>query len=126
MPHPVCGLRLRIPDPSEYGCGPDNEKFAQVAIAHLRDPAQPVLSAGRILSRHQSEPGRELTRSPELGRICDGCRQGRGREDAHARACRQSLTNFARPMPCFDLPVELVDWHRKVNASSCAKCDMAI
>lgn len=60
-PHPVCGVRLRVPDPSEYGRGPDNEKFAQIAIAHLRDPPQPALSAGRILSRHQSEPGREWT-----------------------------------------------------------------
>lgn len=44
-PHLVCGLRLRAPNPSEDCRGPDNEKFAQVAISHLRDAPQPILSA---------------------------------------------------------------------------------
>ena len=46
---------------------------AQIALAHLRYPAKPWLAAGRVLSRHEPEPGREVAAAPEaLHRRCEG------------------------------------------------------
>ena len=40
-----------------------DEQFPQISIAHLRDAAQPLLAAGRVLSRRQAKKGGELTRA---------------------------------------------------------------
>ncbi len=40
-----------------------DEQFPQISIAHFRDAAQPLLAAGRVLSRRQAKKGGELTRA---------------------------------------------------------------
>jgi hypothetical protein len=40
-----------------------DEQFPQISIAHLRDAAQPLFAAGRVLSRRQAKKGGELARA---------------------------------------------------------------
>src|ERR1700732_4019280 len=46
-----------------------DEQFPQISIAHLRDAAQPLLAAGRVLSRRQAKKGGEITRGRESGDV---------------------------------------------------------
>jgi hypothetical protein len=40
-----------------------DKQFPQISIAHLRDAAQALLAAGRVLSRRQAKKGGELARA---------------------------------------------------------------
>src|ERR1700687_4539483 len=46
-----------------------DEQFPQISIAHLRDAAQSLLAAGRVLFRRQAKKGGELARARESGDI---------------------------------------------------------
>ena len=48
-----------------------NEDLTQVAVAALADTEEPGLAAGRVLSGHKSEPGRELTAFVEGCTVAD-------------------------------------------------------
>jgi len=47
--------------PSHHGNGPDDQQPPNVALAHLRSAAQPVLAAARMLSRREADLGGEVT-----------------------------------------------------------------
>jgi hypothetical protein len=44
---------------------PDDENTPQVAISLLGDRSELLLAPGRILPRHQSDPGRKIASRPE-------------------------------------------------------------
>jgi hypothetical protein len=41
----------------------NDKQFSQISVAHLRDTAQPLLAAGRVLSRCQAKKSGELARA---------------------------------------------------------------
>ena len=92
-----------------------DEQSPQISVAALADAAQFVDAACRILSRHETEPGSEMSAGFEVGGISHGSDQ-RGRSD-HAdtwdyhkpsasmrlpRDKRQILLNLDKL--CLDLP----------------------
>lgn len=56
----------RIGAPPDRGHGADDQKAADVALAHLRGSSQHLLAAARLLPRHEPEPGGEVAPAPEL------------------------------------------------------------
>ena len=59
--------------------GASDQQPPEVPLAHLRYLAEPRLAAGRVLSRHEPEPGREVTATPEaLHRRRKGLESHRG------------------------------------------------
>src|ERR1035441_5335150 len=65
---------------SQYRAGSDHQNASQIAIASFRDRPELLFAAGRILARHQPDPGREVTPRSENLRIRDG-RRDRGGSD---------------------------------------------
>ena len=61
-----------------------DKQLAQIVIASLADAEEPGLAAGRVLSRHKSQPGGEL---PALmkGRSVADCGDDRGRDHGLCR-----------------------------------------
>src|SRR5208337_1519368 len=51
----------------ERGAGAHDQKLAQIAVAHLGDPPEPRLAAGRMLTRGQPEEGGELPSAGKCG-----------------------------------------------------------
>jgi len=51
--------------------GAGDQQPSQVAIALLGDAAEPVLAAGRMLLRHQSNPGGKVASRAELPPVAD-------------------------------------------------------
>src|SRR3954447_4063432 len=43
------------------GACPDNEEASYRSFAHLRDGAEPLLAAGRLLQRREAQPGCQVT-----------------------------------------------------------------
>jgi hypothetical protein len=62
----------------QHGMGADDEQFAQVLIAHLRNAPELRFAARIVLLGSQSEKGGELARPGETGRILNGRRHRRG------------------------------------------------
>src|SRR3954453_16871115 len=56
------GILLGAPQRSDR---PDDENAPQVAISLLGDRSELLLAPGRILPRHQPDPGREIASRPE-------------------------------------------------------------
>ncbi len=94
--------------------GTDDQQSAQIAIAHLRDPSQSILSARRVLSGHEPEPGRELPARVENGRIRHAGCERRGGNEAHARDSFEPLARSALPMPRHELAFDFADLFRQV------------
>jgi hypothetical protein len=68
------GVELTV---KQHGMGADDEQFAQVLIAHLRNAPELRFAARRVLLGSQSEKGGELARPGETGRILNGRRHRR-------------------------------------------------
>ena len=70
---------------SDHCHGSDDQQPADIALAHLRRPPEPLLAACRVLARDQPNPGREVPSPAEglhrRGEAFDGNRRDR----AHAR-----------------------------------------
>src|SRR5215469_6128587 len=89
---------------------PGDEQPAQMSIALLRDAAQSLFAAGRMLSRHQADPcsktaaGREHLPISDLGhqRGCD--------DRTNARDFLQPSAFFTRAVPSVDT---LLDGHNR-------------
>src|SRR6266536_859969 len=58
----------------------NDENASQIAVALLGDRPELLLAAGRILARHEPNPGREIAPRPECRRVRDR-RRDRGRPD---------------------------------------------
>jgi hypothetical protein len=57
-----------------------DQKSTYIAIATLGDPKKRHFTARRMLSGHQSEPGRKIPRTPKLAAIADRSQQCCGGE----------------------------------------------
>src|SRR6185295_12418726 len=86
----------------------DDEKPAQIFVAHLRYPPKPFLAAARMLQWREAQPGGELSSGAELVRISDGSGERRGTDGAHSRDRCKPQSDVARAVPgeqlAFDLP----------------------
>ena len=71
-----------------------DKQFPQISIAHLRDAAQPLLAAGRVLSRCQAKKGGELARARESGDVLNARGYRRGRHRAQAGNGHQAARPF--------------------------------
>src|SRR6266853_4974135 len=85
---------------------PDDQNAPQVAVALFGDRSELLLAPGRILPRHQPDPGREIASRPEDSRVCHR-RHDRSRPDnPDARDSLNPLARLARAMlhldPLFD------------------------
>ncbi len=70
--------------PAQHGSRPMHEQAPDVAIPALRYPPQSVLAATRVLSGHETEPGRELSARAELRAISNRRDQRRRGDDTDA------------------------------------------
>ena len=59
-----------------------NQQLAQIAVAHLGDPPEPRLAAGRSLARGQSEKSGELPPAGKLAEVLDRGEKRRGGDRA--------------------------------------------
>src|SRR5947199_1727256 len=82
---------------------PIDEQPAQITVAALGDAAQPGFPAGRILPRHQAQPGRKLTARAEYTGVGYRRRNRRGDDRPNARNARQPLTDRVRLVPSHQL-----------------------
>src|SRR6266536_2838790 len=97
------GILLGAPQHSDR---PDDENAPQVAISLLGNRSELLLAPGRILPRHQPDPGREIAARPEDSRVRHR-RHDRSRPDnPDARDPLNPLACLARAMlhldPLFD------------------------
>jgi hypothetical protein len=63
----------------EDGMRANYKRSTDIGIAPLADPADPILSAGRVLSRHEAKPSRELPAGFEQGRHLSRLQRSRSR-----------------------------------------------
>ena len=94
--------------PEHRRCAQD-EQLAEIALAHLGDPAEPLLAGRRVLPRCQPDPGRKVAPAAEtLHRRRKGMQRHRtDRADAGDR--HQPLHVRARPGPGTDLLLKAGD-----------------
>src|SRR6476620_4375970 len=89
------GILLGAPQHSDR---PDDENTPQVAISLLGDRSELLLAPGRILPRHQPDPGRQIASRPEDSRVRHR-RHDRTRPDnPDARDRLNPLARLARAM----------------------------
>ncbi len=81
---------------SNDGKGADDEHLAQVSIALLGDAAEPLLSAAGVLSRNQTDSGRQVATSLEGRRIGHGGDHGAGQKRPDARDLHQPAADLGR------------------------------
>ena len=95
------GTRARLgASPAQHASRTMHEQAPYVAIPALRYPPQPVLAATRVLSGHQTEPGRELSARAELRAISDRRDQRRRGDDIDAGNRRQTAARLVGSVPC--------------------------
>ncbi len=100
----MCGAG--VPD---HRCGADDQKSAQITIAHLRYAAETVFAAGGVLARNQAEKGRELATGLEDGGIRHAGCQGCCSDDADPGDSLETLTGLVGAVPDPELAFELAD-----------------
>src|SRR5438067_4005533 len=89
------GILLGAPQHSDR---PDDKNAPQVAVSLLGDRSELLLAPGRILPRHQSDPGRKIASRPEDSRVRHR-RHDRSRPDnPDARDRLNPLARLARAM----------------------------
>ncbi len=93
--------------PSNQRGHPDDEQPAQIFVAHLRDPPQPLLAAARVLQRRQTQPSGELSSGAELVGVGDRSSERRGTDHADTWNCRQPPGNVVRTVPDEHLTLDL-------------------
>src|SRR5262249_10782411 len=104
-PKPFCAVLAGI---SDDGHGAGDEQPAQMSIALLRDAAQSVFAAGRMLSRHQSDPCSKTAAGRECFPISDLGHQRGSVDWANTRDFLQAAAFFTRAVPSVDT---LLDGH---------------
>ena len=88
---------------------PQDQEPPEVALTHLRYPAQPGLAARAVLARHQPEPGREVAPAAEaLHRRREGLDRRRA-DRADARDRHQPRSLFVAPRVDADLLLQAGD-----------------
>ena len=90
-------LRLLARTPQD-GMGSDNQNAPEVLVALFRDRPELLFAAGRILPRHDPDPGRKITTRPKSLRIWDDGGDGRRAYDADAGDGLEPLTCLVRAM----------------------------
>src|SRR5262245_41498357 len=93
---------------SDDGHGAGDEQPAQMSIALLRDAAQSVFAAGRMLSRHQSDPCSKTAAGRERFPISDLGHQRGSDNRTNTRDFLQPSAFFTRAVPSVDT---LLDGH---------------
>ena len=69
-----------------------HEQFAHVAVSSLVDTEKPLLSAGRVFSRHEAEPRGQIAGFVELSTVSNGSKecsrpQSSDPRDRHETSC---------------------------------------
>src|SRR5439155_13972901 len=70
--------------PMTIGLGRFDQHSARVAVAGLRDPAEPTPLAARVLTRGEPEVAHELARGVEAGEVAEFGDRGDGHGELHA------------------------------------------
>ena len=70
---------------------PVDQQTSNIFLAHLRDPAEPILAARRVLHWHETEPGPEVPPSLEATHIRSKSLGRQGGLQPNAWHCLQSL-----------------------------------
>jgi hypothetical protein len=55
--------------PPDHRGGADHQQLPEIAVALLGDAPEPVLAAGRVLARDQTQEGGELAAGAEQGQV---------------------------------------------------------
>src|SRR3954449_5372140 len=87
----------------------DYQQTADIGVAGLRDAAQSVLAAARILPWDQPQPCRQLATVPKTRGIWDRGGDRRGCDRADARDGGEIAAGFVRFVPGEDLPFQRVN-----------------
>ena len=107
------GTRARLgAAPAQHASRTMHEQAPDIAIPALRDPPQPVLAATRVLSGHQTEPGRELPARAKLRAISDRRDQRRRGDDTDAGDRRKPAARLVGSVPSQKRRLQLLDQNR--------------
>ena len=87
---------------SYYRMRTDDQDATQIAIALFGDRPKFLFAAGRILSRHKSQPGRKITTRPERLQIGNDGGDGGCTQNADAGNGLEPLARIARAMQRYD------------------------
>src|SRR5258706_10650031 len=90
-------LRLLARTPQDR-MGSDNKNSPEILVALFRDRPELLFATGRILPRHDPDPGRKITTRPECLRVCDDGGDGSRAYDANTGDGLEPLTGFVRAM----------------------------
>src|SRR5215470_2017839 len=90
-------LRVLLGAPQDGMCA-DDENASQIAVALLGDRTELLLAPGRILSRHQPNPSREVTTRSEDLRVRDRGNNGGRAHQTNPRDAPEPLACFVRAM----------------------------
>ena len=61
IPDPATDVILLVTQLGDHRPGPMDQAHAQIFITPFGNPAQAYMATGRVLPRHQPQPGRKLT-----------------------------------------------------------------
>src|SRR5260370_32424346 len=90
-------LRLLARTPQDR-MGSDNKNSPEILVALFRDRPELPFATGRILPRHDPDPGRKITTRPECLRVRDDGGDGTPAYDANTRDGLEPLTGFRPAM----------------------------
>src|SRR5882757_5355197 len=103
-------LRLLACTPQDR-MGSDNKNTPEVLVTLFRDRPELLFAAGRILPRHDPDPGRKITTRPECLRVRDDGGDGSRAYDADSGDGLEPLAGFVRAMQRNDPVLDRAD-HR--------------
>jgi len=86
-----------------------NQDFAQVRVAPFTDAKQLRLTTGRVLTRHDAEPGCELSSLAERSTVADGSDDGRGHNGAYAWDLANARAACIRSRNPFQFIIQLLN-----------------
>src|SRR5215813_12171195 len=97
-------IDLGIANDSKRAC---REQATQIAVTLLTDPAEALPASTRMLLRHESNPGREVSPCAKHFRIGNAGNQRRGQHMTNAGNRIEPLARLVGSMPGRDHAVEL-------------------
>src|SRR3954451_15238505 len=97
------------PGKADDAGGPNHQQTAYIGVAGLRDAAQSVLAAARVLPWDQPQPCRQLAAVPESRWIGDGGDDRRGSNRTDAGDSGEVAAGFVRFVPGEDSPFQRVN-----------------
>lgn len=83
-----------------------DQQATQITISALADAAEPINAARRILSWHQTQPGREVAAGFEIGGISRGRNHCGCDDHAHTRNGHQAPTGLVLPRQDHEILVD--------------------